>query len=306
LRHADGSLARFHSGGRGIEGRLDQALAAAGGRAAAHVGFSMGFARLSAGRSTVIIDVAAPPPGARAHAATLGFELTSGRRPVIVNCGSGRSFGSDWQSAGRATPSHSTLCIEGVSSSRLGAGTDIFAQTARMTACHQLQGEGEQGVYAAHDGWGLTHGLTHARTLTLSADGRHLDGDDRLSATNPAARQRFEAIIARTGLYGLRFAIRFHLHPDVDATLDMGGNAISLALKSGEIWVFRYEGRAKLLLQPSVYLERGRLKPRPTEQIVLESHTADLETRIGWTLAKAQDTPTAIRDLGRDDGPGAS
>jgi hypothetical protein len=39
---------------------------------------------------------------------------------------------------------------------------------------------------------------------------------------------------------------------------------------------------------------------------VLEAQTADIETRIGWTLAKAQDTPTAIRDLDRDDGQGSS
>ncbi|NBT31247.1 MAG: heparinase, partial [Rhodobacteraceae bacterium] len=32
LRHADGSLARFHGGGRGIEGRLDLALAQSGSR----------------------------------------------------------------------------------------------------------------------------------------------------------------------------------------------------------------------------------------------------------------------------------
>ncbi|MGL5008886.1 MAG: heparinase II/III family protein [Paracoccaceae bacterium] len=303
LRHGDGSLARFHGGGRGIAGRLDQSLAAAGGRAIAQAGPAMGFVRLAAGRSSVIADAAPPPPGPRAHASTLAFEMTSGRRPVIVNCGSGRSFGSEWQHAGRATPSHSTLCIDGVSSSRLGATRETFAQTAHVTPQRALADEGAQGVYAAHDGWVATHGLTHTRTLTLSADGRHLEGDDRLTATTPAARERFAAVMARTGLNGLGFAIRFHLHPDVDATLDMGGHAVSLLLKSGEIWVFRYQGNARLSLQPSVYLERGRQKPRATEQIVLESHTADLETRIGWTLAKAQDTPTAIRDLGADDGP---
>ena len=36
LRHADGGLARFHGGGRGLEGRLDQALAAAGVRGVRH------------------------------------------------------------------------------------------------------------------------------------------------------------------------------------------------------------------------------------------------------------------------------
>jgi uncharacterized heparinase superfamily protein len=306
LRHADGGLARFHGGGRGLSGRLDQALASGGARAVPLDGFAMGFARLTGGRSTVICDIAPPPMGARGHASTLAFELTSGRRPVIVNCGSGRAFGSEWQRAGRATPSHSTLCIDGVSSSRLGDHDDTLTERARVTASHQLIEDGEQGVYGAHDGWVATHGLAHARTIMLSGDGRHLDGDDRLTASTPAQRQRFAAVLAQSGINGIRFAIRFHLHPDVDATLDMGGHAVSLALKSGEIWVFRYEGRAKLSIQPSVYLERGRLRPRASEQIVLDAQTADIETRIGWTLAKAQDTPTAIRDVGHDDPAAAS
>ncbi len=55
-------------------------------------GLAMGFARLSAGRTSLIVDAAPPPIGAasvNAHASTLAFELTSGRRPLIVNCGSG-------------------------------------------------------------------------------------------------------------------------------------------------------------------------------------------------------------------------
>jgi Heparinase II/III-like protein len=92
----------------------------------------------------------------------------------------------------------------------------------------------------------------------------------------------------------------------VDARLDMGGTAVSLSLRSGEIWVLRHSGMAKLSLQPSVYLEKGRLKPRPAQQIVLAGHARGFETRIGWTLAKAQDTPLAIRDLESDDPDGQS
>ena len=87
-------------------------------------GLSMGYARVSAGRTSVIIDASRPPTGkasVNAHASTLAFELTSGRRPLIVNCGSGGSFGADWRRAGRATPSHSTLCLDGLSSARLAA-----------------------------------------------------------------------------------------------------------------------------------------------------------------------------------------
>ena len=54
-------------------------------------------------------------------------------------------------------------------------------------------------------------------------------------------------------------------------------------------------------LEPSVYLEKGRLKPRASKQIVLSGHVDAFDAMIGWTLAKAQDTPLAIRDLERDD-----
>ena len=306
LRHADGGLARFHGGGKGMEGQLDQALSAAGpGRTPGHITMAMGFARLTGGRSSVILDAANPPKGparATAHASTAAFELTSGRRPLIVSCGSGLPFGPDWKLAGRATQSHSALAITGFSSSRFGrrAQTGMLDDAARVTALRQSHGDGAL-VYVAHDGWCYTHGLTAARELHLSSDGRRLGGTDTLTAQTAAERKRFNDQMDRTGLAGVPFALRFHLHPDVDATLDMGGHAVSMQLRSGEIWVFRHDSLAKLTLEPSIYLEKGRLKPRASLQITLSAHAREIETRIGWTLAKAQDTPLAIRDLDRDD-----
>ena len=306
LRHADGGLARFQGGGRGLEGRLDQALVHAGGRALTAHGLAMGYARLASGRTTVIVDAARPPSGpasTNAHASTLAMELTSGRRPVIVNCGSGMGFGPDWRRAGRATPSHSTLAIHGFSSSRLAADG---ARSEFSDVPEQVWARPEGDAYgyrltAGHNGYVPTHGLTHIRQLFLSTDGRTLTGDDTLGAMAVADRRRFETIMERVKHQGVPFAVRFHLHPDVDAALDLGGSAVSMALKSGEIWVFRHDGTAEMTLEPSVYLETGRLKPRPTKQIVLSAYVLDYALQLGWTLAKAQDTPHAIRDTHRDE-----
>lgn len=308
LRHADGGLARFHGGGRGLEGRLDQALAAAGVKPSATggQGLAMGFARMQGGRTTVIADVAPPPDGragASAHASTLAFEMTSGRRPVIVSCGSGAPFGSEWRLAGRATPSHSTLAIEGFSSSRLKTGGHALTDRAEVTQMRLGAGDGGPHLFAAHEGWAATHGLSHQRELTLSSDGRKLTGMDLLVALTPTQKARFERLMIDGRLAGVGFALRFHLHPDVDAALDLGGTAVSLALKSGEIWVFRHNSSAVLSLEPSVFLEKGRLKPRPTRQIVLSGRAMEIETALGWTLAKAQDTPLAIRDLDQGEMP---
>ena len=308
LRHADGELARFHGGGKGLDGRLDQALAAAGVRATATPPVAMGFARLNGRRTSVIVDATAPPGGraaASAHASTMAFELTSGRRALIVSCGSGTPFGPAWRQAGRATQSHSVLTMDGMSSSRFSkrAAADL-TDRAQITASRLTVGAEGSELYLAHDGWMVSHGLTTSRMLTLSHDGRRLAGVEALTALTAAARRRFEDMMTASRMDGAAFTIRFHLHPEVDAALDMGGTAVSLALRSGEIWVLRHTGAAKLSLQPSVYLEKGRLKPRPSIQIVLAARARGFETRIGWTLAKAQDTPLAIRDLESGDPEG--
>ena len=314
LRHADGGLARFHGGGRGTEGRLDQSLAEAGVKSEANTGqiLTMGFARLSGGRTSVIVDAASPAGGSAgraAHASTAAFELTSGRRPLIVSCGSGRQFGMEWWRAGRSTASHSTLSMEGTSSSRFGKAqgqTDILTDRAQVLDLkHAVLDDGIH-LSLLQDGWARSHGLTHARELWLTPDGRKLAGLDRMLARSKDDTARLQAVLSDNWLEGIGLALRFHLHPDVTATVDMGGTAIALGLKSGEVWVFRHDGRAALTLEPSIYLEKARLRPRPTQQIVLTLRMREEEERIGWTLAKAQDTPLAIRDLGQDDVPVAN
>lgn len=308
LRHSDGGLARFHGGGRGIEGRLDHALASSGVRAESASDLQMGYARLKAGRTSVIVDASRPPQGKNSyhgHASTLAFELTSGRRPLIVNCGSGISFGEDWQRAGRATPSHSVLGLEGYSSSRLGIGAtglhNELLQTPKIVDVRQSSDKAGASIEVSHNGYEKSHGLIHSRRMDQSFDGRMLSGEDILTAYTAADQRRFDHAMDATQLQGLGFSVRFHLHPDVDATLDMGGGAISLALKSGEIWVFRHGGEGKLTLEPSVYLEKNRLKPRATKQIVLSARALGYASRVIWSLNKAQDTPEGLRDLTRDD-----
>lgn len=309
LRHADGTLARFHGGGRGIPGRLDQALAASGIKPRGTPGIlAMGFARMSAGRTSVIVDAAPPPSGAAArtaHASTLAMELTTGRRPLIVSCGSGVPFGGDWAKAGRATASHSTLAIDGLSSSHFrperasrGGGLLLVDPPAKVNA-QQVSGPSGISLIVGHDGFVPSHGLTHVRRMNLSFDGRSLVGEDTLGAMDVAGRKRLDKVAGRnrSAGHGLRYVIRFHLHPDVEADLEGKGASLLLALKSGEHWQFRQHGGADLTLEPSVFLEKHRLKPRHSKQIVLSGAVIDYAGQVSWTLAKTKDTPQGIRDL---------
>lgn len=312
LRHADGSLARFHGGGRGLAGQMDQALASSGvkprGAPATH---AMGYARMSAGRTTVIVDAGPPPTGpwARtAHASTLAMEMTTGRRPLIVSCGSGRPFGPDWEKAGRATASHSTLAIDGLSSSHFkperasrGGGLLLVDPPKRVNE-QQVSGPSGISLIVGHDGFVAGFGLTHVRRMNLSFDGRSLVGEDTLGAMDPAGRKRLDKALGKAlgrnrSAEQLRYVIRFHLHPDVEADLEDKGASVLLTLKSGEHWQFRQHGGADLALEPSVFLERHRLKPRQCKQITLTGSVIDYAGQVSWTLAKTKDTPQGIRDL---------
>lgn len=309
LRHADGGLARFHGGGAGPTGALDLALAEAGVRARPRPGRPMGFVRLAARRTTVLVDAAAPPEGPLGHASTLAFELTSGRRPLIVSAGSGAGFGAGWRRHGRGTAAHATLELEGASSSRLGRGARLAApeteepglqeRPAQVTLAREGEGHAA-GVLLSHDGWAASHGLVHMRRLGLSADGRMLMGEDALIATTPAERRRFAAVAGRGGLPGIGFAVRFPLHPDVEVALDGGGREVAMRLRSGELWRLRPEGVLPML-EPAVYFDPARDAPRPTRAIVLAGRATAPVHEIGWTLAKAEDTPVGLRDVALDE-----
>ena len=312
LRHADGALARFHGGGRGAPGRLDHALATlrlrpaqTQGRASGLAGRAMGYARLAAGRTTLILDAAPPPPGTLAHASTLAFELTSARRPVIVNAGAGEPFGPSWGRTGRAPSGHSTLEIEEGSHRALARPAMAHGRAARQAGGEprpeprdvRLQASAPQGaqrVVAGHDGYVAAYGLTHLRMLTLSRDGRRLSGRDTLGPTGAEERATFAAALRRRGLRALPFALRFHLHPDVEA--EAAGGRVWLTLLSGEVWIFEHDGPGAATLEPSVYLEAARPRPVGTRQIVLAGAVDENAGQVGWTLSKAEDTPRAIRD----------
>lgn len=310
LRHSDGSLARFHGGGRGLEGRLDHALVQSGNKKVENNALAMGYARLSAGRTTVIIDAARPPLGRasiNAHASSLAFELCSGRRPVIVNCGSGVSFGADWRRAGRATPSHSTLYIDGLSSARLGR-TLSYGGRAREALIDgptkllcEIDQKGDKTRFeGGHNGYVSQNGLTHVRKLDLSGDGRSLVAEDILMVIDEKDKRIFNKAFEASQLSGIAYQVRLHLHPDVDPQIDLGGTAISLTLKSGEIWVLRFDSKCQMQLENSVFLETDRLHPRATKQVVLSQRAMEYASRISWSLSKAHDTAVAVRDVNLD------
>lgn len=293
LRHADGGLARFQGGGRGRPGLLDLALRQSRLRPSLTKGLAMGYGRLAAETVTVLTDAAPPLLGegsGRAHASSLAIQMTSGRQPILVSSGAGMRFGAELRQAARATPSHSTLVLQGYSSARMARQGTAFTEGPQEVTCEaQFMGSAET-LLLSHDGWAGTHGLTHLRSLTLAGDGRMLHGEDSLAALAPDHRARLDKVLLHTAGTGLDYRLHFHLHPDIRAELDMGGQAVSLTAPNREVWVLRAKANEDqtpmtLAIAPSIYLDSRHITPRATKQVVLTSRLTGYASAVHWSLA---------------------
>ncbi len=266
FRHPDGGLALFNGSKESSAVLIDLVLTQTGCRTRALSSMAEGgFQRLQAGRSVMLVDSGAPPEAGLdrfSHAGTLSFELSVGRDRMIVNCGAAPTA-AEWSSALRATAAHSTLVIANVNSAELrdeGLGrrpTRVEAERHEANGAHLLE--------TSHNGWNRLFGAIHRRRLYMSESGEDIRGEDSVEAETPQP-----------------FTIRFHLHPNVKASLQNDGATVLLRLPSGGGWRLRSEG-AVLSMEESIYL--GGNDARRTEQVVLTAF-ADSPQLIKWAISK--------------------
>jgi len=274
FRHGDGALALFNGAAEETSALVDLVLARAEAKGRAPISAPhAGFQRLQAGRSLVLADTGAPPPPAlddEAHAGTLSFELSYGRERLIVNCGAYHGPSAQWRGVARATAAHSTLIVADTNSAEIRDG-DGIGRRPRHVLCERAEQEGAHWLQASHDGYAPSFGLVHHRQLFLAADGEDLRGEDRLE-----------------GRAGQGFAIRFHLHPAVQASLAQDGATALLRLPSGIGWRLRAQG-AVMNLAESIYLGQGEL--RKSQQVVLDEHVGSAGATVKWALRREVKKP---------------
>ena len=267
LRHGDGGLALFNGSKEDLPSLIDLVLAQAA-RARGNLSSltNSGLHRISAAKAVLFMDAGLPPgPGLDrlTHAGTLSFEFSFGKERLVVNCGAAPALSGGWSSALRATAAHSTLAIADVSSSEIldsGLGrrpTEVHAHKQYLGGVHWLE--------ASHNGWQKLFGAVHHRRLGLSENGEELQGEDLIEAATPQP-----------------FAIRFHLHPNVTASLQQDDETVLLRTPSGLGFRLRAEG-AKPRVEESVYFGQG--EPRRAEQIVLPGHQ-DGPQHVKWTITR--------------------
>ncbi len=296
FRHGDGRLALFNGSNEGPEGAIDAALDRddAKGRPFGYAPHS-GYQRLAAGPVSIVADTGTLPPGPYSHAAHAGclsFEMSVGRHRLVVNCGTTRFLGPDWEAASRASAAHSTLVLDDTSSARMLRGKLSRALLgARMMQgpnwVESRRNENEGGIWvdAAHDSYARDFGLLHRRRLFLSASGEDLRGEDVLETLADQRRTwPWQTRYWRDDEEQTPFVIRFHIHPDARVSLAHDKRNVLVLLPNGDGWQFRAkteQAECEIAIEESVYLGSGDATRR-TEQIVVSGHVFRNEARVNW------------------------
>lgn len=278
FRLGDGGLTVVNGGHEETRRAVDDVLDRSGSKGKGTINAPhTGFQRIAAGSTVIIADTGTPPPPgaqATAHAGPLAFEMSAGPHRVVVNCGApagvngGASSGSEaaWVAAARATAAHSTVgiddtnAVEFLPGGRIGVGpTEVLSQ--------RRESDGAIWLDTEHNGYVETMGTRHKRRFFLSAGGDDFRGEDILE-----------------GVGGKTFRARFHLHPQVQASLIQGGTGVLLRLPGGTGWRFFANG-GTVSLEDSIYLGAGG-RHRRTEQIVVSGLLDGRRTSIKWRFAK--------------------
>ena len=240
-----------------------------------------GYEKLQGGQTSVIIDTGTLTNKAIANdamAGTLSFELTSGQTRFITNCGVPEFNRHHYIQFARATAAHSTATIADTSSSRYAGeswlhkffpSTLVLAPENVMASRHVTDGFNQ--VTASHDGYGPGFGLIHERELNLSNDGTQFNGIDRFLSS----KSRKRSVVAMT--------IRFHLSPQLSASLLSSGYSTLVAAPNGDAWTFTCVD-APISLEESIYFS-GSGQPRKSEQIVILADSST-HSEIRWTLER--------------------
>ena len=294
LRHTNGDLCRFNGSLGKYSGELDRYLFLSGNKMKTTKILKMGYARLEGGRTSIIQDAGRLPnlfQSNLAHASVLGFELTHGRQPLIVNCGSGANFGLDWRKAGRATQSHSTFCIKGQSSAKLTRSlsynsklTDFLSKGPTEVVTNKSKVTGGTELTVSHDAYASKFSVNLERKLELSDNGEILIGNDQIDLLSIRDRSK------ELSSHDLEYEIRFQFHPEVTVQI-LDGDVVKVNSQYAGAWILEALNLTPSI-QPSYYFSEGNSSPIPTKQVVFSTKFNDFLKQVRWSFVKSYDIET--------------
>ena len=296
LRLGNGLLTRSHGGDTGSLDLIDRCLMETPVKTKAEITKLLGFERITAGRLILIVDCARPLYGVmgdNSHASCLSFELTSGQRPIFVNCGPGGRFGNAFKQFCRSTQAHNTCTLEKISQSQFKFITkkkkwprEIIFNGPNNISVDRFKTFEATWLDLCQDSYENEYGYLHFRKLLMLNTGKVFTGTD-IFEFSPRRRNKLKKVD--------NFYAYFQLHPDVEVWDHPKLQTIILRLKNGEHWIFEID-LGQVTIEESTFINSLKAYPENTKRIVIKSSTLLNKTEIKWSLRRREIVSRNTRD----------
>ena len=211
----------------------------------------------------------------------LSFEVSGGRDKLIV--------GSGWSPL--QCERHALRIVGAANSLTLGEGLILNPVTGRFaellsfglegpkykTRSRRIDSDGAGTLLELeHDGWKPFYGVRHERRLYVDPGRDELRGEDKLVPIETKTDSP----------RGVPFAVRFTLHPEVQASLARDKKSVLLKAPGGRGWWFRHDAR-EIMLENATVFDRGQ--PRKTQAIAVKGVCRlEGQSRVRWKLSPAE------------------
>lgn len=285
-----GAMVVANGGGDGGSELAPAALAPHGGG-----GGKFSFARLSAWQRvqaeelTLYLDTGAGPDrsqGGRSCAGALAIHVSDGPDAILTSCGAHADLEPALREASRRTAAHSVLTLDDDDSAifTFDETTGVRAPEGPAGISARRLEENEQFLLEGqHSGWRVRHGLIYRRRLYIAKNGARITGEDSLS--------RPMSETAPAGQRAIPYALRFHLHPDVQIAPGPDDRTVFLGLPQRQrVWRFRSE--ALLFVENSRYWGGGGA--RRSNQLIVRGEAdpnadgSQAPNRVRWALSRVE------------------
>ncbi len=230
-------------------------------------------------KHVVFFDVGSPPKKNYSRAyqcGPLSFEYFNEKKKIITNCGFGYNISKKGMLLSRLTSAQSTLSINDTSVLKFErnkiinkAFGNLIKSSFKVFDLNFLDDETKTASEATHDAYETSKGYIHKRIIKIDKQNEKLVGCDKL--------------IKKKDSQPIKYDIRFHLTPGIEAVQTMGGNSILIKINKNKSLIFSSKNEL-ISVEKSIFL--GGNKILNNLCISITGNLSNENKDINWEIKK--------------------
>lgn len=232
-------------------------------------------------KSSLYFDAGGPPEFRLSkdyQSGPLSFEYFNDDQKVITNSGYGRKISKKMRLISKLTSAQSTLCINDASVVKFKRNNFInkaygstINESFNVSNVKRNEDKFKISISAMHNAYLKKFGYVHQRNIVFLKKENIIQGKDELFKKEENDNE-------------VKFSIRFHIYPGIQAFRTMGGKDILLQISKNNSLTFSVKNQ-KIQIETGLFL--GRNKILKNNCLVIYGHTQSKDVSIEWELKKA-------------------